>query len=78
MGRRNVDISPEEIVSYMLETGKSIRATANYFGIGKTTVHNIIKKYNGINKEKLDNVLSKNLEDSRFKGKQWVIMIMKS
>ena len=70
MARRNVDVSPEEIVRYMLGTGKSIRATANFFGIGKTTVHNMIKRYNGINKEKIEEMLSKNLEDSRFKEKK--------
>jgi len=70
MGRKNVDIDPEEIVKYMLETGKSIRYTAEHFGTSKSSVQRLIKKYNGVNKEKIEEMLSKNLENSRFKEKQ--------
>lgn len=70
MGRRSVDVTPDELVRFMIQSGKSIRETAIFFNISKSTVHRLVQNYEGELKEKIEGILKKNTEDSWFKNKQ--------
>lgn len=69
MGRRCVDVTPNEVVKYIIKTGSSIRETATFFNISKSSVQRLIKKYEGEDKERVEELLRKNVEESRFKEK---------
>lgn len=68
MGRKSVDVTPEEIVRFMIRSRKSIRETANFFNISKSTVHRLVQNYEGELKEEIEELLQKNTEDSWFKN----------
>lgn len=68
MGRRSVDVTPDEIVRFMIKSGKSIRETAIFFNISKSTVHRLVQNYDGELKDKIKELLQKNIEDSWFKN----------
>lgn len=68
MGRRSVDVTPDEIVRFMIQSGKSIRETAIFFNISKSTVHRLVQNYDGELKDKIKELLQKNIEDSWFKN----------
>ena len=67
MGRMNVDVTPNEVVKYIIQNGKSIRETASYFNISKSTIQRLVKKYDGEYKEQLESIMKQNIENSRFK-----------
>lgn len=69
MGRRCVDVTPFEVVSYMVRSGKSIRETATHFKISKSVVHKLVKEYDGKYKDKIEEILKNNTLSSRFGGK---------
>ncbi len=68
MGRKSVDVTPEEIVRFMIQSRKSIRETANFFNISKSTVHRLVQNYDGELKDEIEELLQKNIEDSWFKN----------
>lgn len=68
MGRKSVDVTPEEIVRFMIKSKKSIRETANFFNISKSTVHRLVQNYDGELKDEIEELLQKNIEDSWFKN----------
>lgn len=68
MGRKSVDVTPEEIVRFMIRSRKSIRETANFFNISKSTVHRLVQNYDGELKDEIEELLQKNIEDSWFKN----------
>lgn len=68
MGRKSVDVTPEEIVRFMIQSRKSIRETANFFNISKSTVHRLVQNYEGELKDEIEELLQKNIEDSWFKN----------
>lgn len=68
MGRKSVDVTPEEIVRFMIQSKKSIRETANFFNISKSTVHRLVQNYEGELKDEIEELLQKNTEDSWFKN----------
>lgn len=68
MGRKSVDVTPEEIVRFMIKSRKSIRETANFFNISKSTVHRLVQNYEGELKDEIEELLQKNIEDSWFKN----------
>lgn len=68
MGRKSVDVTPEEIVRFMIKSRKSIRETANFFNISKSTVHRLVQNYDGELKDEIEELLQKNTEDSWFKN----------
>lgn len=68
MGRKSVDVTPEEIVRFMIKSRKSIRETANFFNISKSTVHRLVQNYDGELKDEIEELLQKNIEDSWFKN----------
>ena len=68
MGRKSVDVTPEEIVRFMIQSRKSIRETANFFNISKSTVHRLVQNYDGALKQEIEELLQKNIEDSWFKN----------
>ncbi len=68
MGRKSVDVTPEEIVRFMIQSRKSIRETANFFNISKSTVHRLVQNYEGELKDEIEELLQKNTEDSWFKN----------
>lgn len=68
MGRKTVDVTPEEIVRFMIKSRKSIRETANFFNISKSTVHKLVQNYDGELKDEIEELLQKNTEDSWFKN----------
>lgn len=68
MGRKSVDVTPEEIVRFMIRSRKSIRETANFFNISKSTVHRLVQNYDGELKDEIEELLQKNTEDSWFKN----------
>ena len=68
MGRKSVDVTPEEIVRFMIQSRKSIRETANFFNISKSTVHRLVQNYDGALKAEIEELLQKNIEDSWFKN----------
>lgn len=68
MGRKSVDVTPEEIVRFMIRSRKSIRETANFFNISKSTVHRLVQNYEGELKDEIEELLQKNTEDSWFKN----------
>lgn len=68
MGRKSVDVTPEEIVRFMIQSRKSIRETANFFSISKSTVHRLVQNYEGELKDEIEELLQKNTEDSWFKN----------
>ena len=68
MGRKSVDVTPEEIVRFMIQSRKSIRETANFFNISKSTVHRLVQNYDRALKEEIEELLQKNTEDSWFKN----------
>lgn len=68
MGRKSVDVTPEEIVRFMIQSRKSIRETANFFNISKSTVHRLVQNYDGELKDEIEELLQKNTEDSWFKN----------
>lgn len=68
MGRKSVDVAPEEIVRFMIQSRKSIRETANFFNISKSTVHRLVQNYEGALKQEIEELLKKNIEDSWFKN----------
>lgn len=72
MGRRCVDATSEEVVKYIIQSGNSIRDAAEHFGISKSSVQRLIKKYDGEDKEEVENILKRNVEESRFKEKHGI------
>lgn len=68
MGRKSVDVTPEEIVRFMIRSRKSIRETAAFFNISKSTVHRLVQNYEGELKDEIEELLQKNTEDSWFKN----------
>ena len=68
MGRKSVDVTSEEIVRFMIQSRKSIRETANFFNISKSTVHRLVQNYEGELKDEIEELLQKNTEDSWFKN----------
>lgn len=68
MGRKSVDVTPEEIVRFMIQSRKSIRETAIFFNISKSTVHKLVQNYDGELKDEIEELLQKNTEDSWFKN----------
>lgn len=66
MGRKEFELSANEVVNYIINNKKSIRETAIHFGCSKDVIFNRIKKYNGSKKEELEEVLQENLKKSRF------------
>ena len=62
----------EEVVKYIIQSGNSIRDAAEHFGISKSSVQRLIKKYDGEDKEKVENILKRNVEESRFKEKHGI------
>lgn len=66
MGRKEFDISPNEVVNYIINHNSSIRETAQHFGCSKDVIFSRIKKYDGSKKEQLEEVLQSNLKKSRF------------
>lgn len=68
MGRKSVYVTPEEIVRFMIQSRKSIRETANFFNISKSTVHRLVQNYDGALKDEIEELLQKNIEDSWFKN----------
>ncbi len=60
------DFTEEEIVNYVINNQCSIREAARHFGCGKDTIALRIKRYNGINKEKVLEILQNNIKESRF------------
>lgn len=68
MGRKSVDVTPDEIVRFMIQSRKSIRETANFFNISKSTVHRLVQNYEGELKDEIEELLQKNTEDSWFKN----------
>ena len=43
--------------------------TATFFNISKSSVQRLVKKYEGEDKERVEELLRKNVEESRFKEK---------
>lgn len=68
MGRKSVDVTPEEIVRFMIQSRKSIRETAKFFNISKSTAHRLVQNYEGVLKNEIEELLQKNTEDSWFKN----------
>lgn len=68
MGRKSVDVTPEEIVRFMIQSRKSIRETANFFNISKSTAHKLVQNYDGSLKDEIEELLQKNTKDSWFKN----------
>ena len=60
------DFSEEEVVNYIIKNKTSLRETAKHFGCSKDTISRKVKKYNGIKKEEVLNILSNNIKESRF------------
>ena len=60
----------KEIVRFMIQSRKSIRETANFFNISKSTVHRLVQNYEGELKDEIKELLQKNTEDSWFKNVQ--------
>ena len=67
MNGKHIDITPNEVVKYIVQNGKSIRETAAHFNISKSTIQRIVKKYDGEYSEQLESIMKKNIENSRFK-----------
>lgn len=68
MGRKSVDVTPEEIVRFMIQSRKSIRETASFFNISKSTAHKLVQNYDGALKDEIEELLQKNTKDSWFKN----------
>ena len=58
--------------AYIVETGATVRQTAQIFGIGKTTVHvDVTKRLIAIDKDlyhRVQKVLQKNLKERHIRG----------
>ena len=61
-----------ELAVYMIETGATVRATANYFHISKSTVHKDIcqklPSYNPVLYSKVRKVLDRNKQERHIRG----------
>ena len=66
MPRKELEITSNEVVNYIINNKTSIRETARHFGCSKDVIFSRIKKYNGSKKEELEEVLQENLKKSRF------------
>ena len=57
---------------YIIETGATVRATANFYGISKSTVHKDVtdrlQTYDAELYEKVRRVLDKNLDERHIRG----------
>ena len=60
------DFTDVEVVNYIINHECSIREAAKHYGCSKDVVFRKIKNYKGIKKEELEDVLNKNLQNSRF------------
>lgn len=65
MANRELEISINDIVDYMLKTNTSIRGTANHFNCSKTFIWSRLKEYNGKDKDKIDALLTQNKINSQ-------------
>ena len=73
MSKPEYDITSEQVVDYILSTNSTIRQTATHFGCSKTLIWARIKRYNGDDKDKIDELFTKNMINSKknlknFKG----------
>ena len=66
MGRKKIEINESDIVNYIIKNKASLRETASHFGVGKDLIRNRLKKYVGIHKEEIEEILQDNLKNSRF------------
>ena len=66
MGRKKLAITEEEVVNYIINNKTSIRETAEHFGCKKDIIFDRIHIYNGIYKEKIQEILQENIKKSRF------------
>ncbi len=61
-----------ELAVYMIETGATVRCTAQKFGISKSTVHkdlqNRLPRYNKILYQQVREVLDKNKNERHIRG----------
>ena len=61
-----------ELAVYMIETGATVRAAAQYFGISKSTVHKDLQQrlpqYNRLLYEQVRAVLNRNKEQRHIRG----------
>lgn len=63
---------PVEIAQYIIKTNSTVRSTAKYFGVSKSTVHNdITEKLGKLNHDlynKVQLVLEKNKSERHIRG----------
>ena len=61
-----------ELAVYMIETGATVRAAAQHFGISKSTVHKDLQQrlpqYNRLLYEQVRTVLNRNKEQRHIRG----------
>ena len=61
-----------ELAVYMIETGATVRATAQHFGISKSTVHKDLsqrlRQYNRVLYEQVRHVLDENKAQRHIRG----------
>ena len=61
-----------ELAVYMIETGATVRAAAQHFGISKSTVHKDLQQrlpqYNRLLYEQVRKVLNRNKEQRHIRG----------
>ena len=61
-----------ELAVYMIETGATVRSTAQYFGVSKSTVHKDLSQrlpqYNRILYEQVRNILDLNKAQRHIRG----------
>ena len=61
-----------ELAVYLIETGATVRAAAQHFGISKSTVHKDLSQrlplYNRILYQKVRNILDKNKAQRHIRG----------
>ena len=61
-----------ELAVYMIETGATVRAAAQHFGISKSTVHKDLQQrlpqYNRLLYEQVRRVLNRNKEQRHIRG----------
>ncbi len=71
MSKNVIEISAEDIIDYMTKNNAGIRATAQHFGCSVGTVWNRISQYEGKDKDLIKNQMSKNIQESHKKLKQY-------
>ena len=54
------------VTDYMVSHNATVRATAEWYGVGKSTIHMVVTKWNGLcgkSREKKHNILYMGLDD---------------